>query len=905
MAVADGQADSEPVDAERIGLAFSGGGHRATAFGLGALIYLADAGVHRSVSTVTSVSGGSLLNAFMALQPRPWNQCEPDEIRAAASRLATVLAGNPTWWRWTVRIGFALTALLLLVWVATGASIIFLTVLALAAAPCVFLGPRAGGCLLGDWLVWAFLALGVWTLFFAICWFAEREAIVQALTHAVGTADGARMVWIVAGIVWALAWGALIMHRHIVAGIAFGHVLARMSGRHARPDAPLEHMQSDGIRHILCATELHAGQHAYFSHDFVYSRGFGIGGPGRLPIRTAVQASANFPGGFAPRILNASRFRFDLPDLSELRWKHDFVLGPDASGIRSRWMVLSDGGVFDNTADAWYRDAADRHDRLDVAFDSVLRMELAEWTKRKKQTLGLDDLGISKRYDMPAYHPEFRDPFDRRHKETIDQLGAFEKVPDRVVVINAGRPEPWQSLWLSWVPFIGEGVGLLKISTSMYNNGTSARLRDLRSRFFESASRGAVVDIEEDPISRASEAAQRSFEGWPRDQVERSDAAWRYMRDNLDWNEHAPDETLLLNVAKLNTGVATTLAPLGADVTARLMYHGYLQTMVTLHVQFGTPLINPRPRLEDFVDIIGSRPPGEGRAAAPGSQAIVRKSDTVTMQEGTSMQARKKSVYRDPRSYAFLIAQFVILTAVGWIGLRIGPGGGLSRSRGFLLILALMTAFAVVAGRGITGYWRGILIDDRFKMSLSRLQLLAWTLVILSAIVTAGLTNAAYGAASPLSIQIPPELWVLLGISTASAIASPAALSQKRTKKPDRKELEKTVAELRKDDEVNVDENLSSVVLRNESPADARWGDTLKGDESGNAATVDLGKLQMFLFTFVLVLGYFIALAKLFDGVGAITALPAVDSSVNTLLGISHTGYLANKIVPHSREGGA
>jgi len=266
------------------------------------------------------------------------------------------------------------------------------------------------------------------------------------------------------------------------------------------------------------------------------------------------------------------------------------------------------------------------------------------------------------------------------------------------------------------------------------------------------------------------------------------------------------------------------------------------------------------------------------------------------------MPAARKSVYRSPSSYGFFLVQLVILAAIGLVGLSVAPGAALSRSRAWLLTLALMTAFAIVAGPGITGYWRGILIDDRFKMSLARLQLLAWTLVILSAIVTAGLTNIAYGGTSPLSIQIPPELWVLLGISTASAVVSPAALNQKRDKKPDSQELDKTVSELRKSDDVNVDQQLSGIVLRNESPADARWGDTLKGDESGNAATVDLGKLQMFLFTFVLVLGYAIALAKLFDGAGAITTLPAVDSSVNTLLGISHTGYLANKFVPHSKE---
>jgi hypothetical protein len=39
------------------------------------------------------------------------------------------------------------------------------------------------------------------------------------------------------------------------------------------------------------------------------------------------------------------------------------------------------------------------------------------------------------------------------------------------------------------------------------------------------------------------------------------------------------------------------------------------------------------------------------------------------------------------------------------------------------------------------------------------------------------------------------------------------------------------------------------------------------------------------------------AVLRLLDGVTAIGTLPAVDGSLNTLLGISHTGYLANKAV--------
>jgi hypothetical protein len=129
-------------------------------------------------------------------------------------------------------------------------------------------------------------------------------------------------------------------------------------------------------------------------------------------------------------------------------------------------------------------------------------------------------------------------------------------------------------------------------------------------------------------------------------------------------------------------------------------------------------------------------------------------------------------------------------------------------------------------------------------------------------------------------------------------------LSTKRHRQPDGEELKKTVDQIQVADRtVKVDTTRTSVVLCNDSPEDARWGDVLKGDESGNAATVDLGKLQMFFFTFVLVLSYGVAVARLFQGAQAIAELPEVDGSMNTLLGISHTGYLANKTVSHSREG--
>ena len=52
--------------APSIGLALSGGGVRATLFALGALIAIVDSGQNRRVSEITSVSGGSITNAFVA-----------------------------------------------------------------------------------------------------------------------------------------------------------------------------------------------------------------------------------------------------------------------------------------------------------------------------------------------------------------------------------------------------------------------------------------------------------------------------------------------------------------------------------------------------------------------------------------------------------------------------------------------------------------------------------------------------------------------------------------------------------------------------------------------------------------------------------------------------------------------
>ena len=90
-------------------------------------------------------------------------------------------------------------------------------------------------------------------------------------------------------------------------------------------------------------------------------------------------------------------------------------------------------------------------------------------------------------------------------------------------------------------------------------------------------------------------------------------------------------------------------------------------------------------------------------------------------------------------------------------------------------------------------------------------------------------------------------------------------------------------------------------VIVNSSPQNARWADLFSGEETGNAAQFDLGKMQLFYFTMILVLVYAVALGILFTGpVRVIGTFPDMDTSILALLGISHAAYLTNKAIPHS-----
>jgi hypothetical protein len=223
------------------------------------------------------------------------------------------------------------------------------------------------------------------------------------------------------------------------------------------------------------------------------------------------------------------------------------------------------------------------------------------------------------------------------------------------------------------------------------------------------------------------------------------------------------------------------------------------------------------------------------------------------------------------------------------------------------------------------GHILGILIDRRKMVSLSKLQMLSWTILVISGIVTI----AALKKADPLDIQIPETLWALMGISTVSLIGSPLlkndnletinkevqerlpqAITDWRTK-PENKEKEPTDKDI-----VGIKIKVEGIVKEEHRPklkdpgkqdiigstvvnkdiSYASVFDIFKGEEVGNYNLPDLGKIQMFIFTFFVWAAYaFQLITQIKDGA---FSFPDLSEGMIGLIAISNAGYLAYKAVP-------
>jgi len=225
-------------------------------------------------------------------------------------------------------------------------------------------------------------------------------------------------------------------------------------------------------------------------------------------------------------------------------------------------------------------------------------------------------------------------------------------------------------------------------------------------------------------------------------------------------------------------------------------------------------------------------------------------------------------------------AAMAAIAVAGGIATNIwlAPQAGPMKVAAWLITMVLTAVLCGCIGKAIAGCWDAVLIDGRNRVSLSRLQMLAWTLLILSALITAIASNLGLpNNSQALAIAIPDPLLAAMGIAAVSMAASPAILTLKGS-----------------DPATGV-----SLAAYHSTPAEASWLDMFRGDDPAEADQPDLSKIQQFLITLALVGGYGVLIGDMFCNLtGLFDTFPALDPKFVWLLGISHAGYLTYKAAP-------
>jgi hypothetical protein len=266
------------------------------------------------------------------------------------------------------------------------------------------------------------------------------------------------------------------------------------------------------------------------------------------------------------------------------------------------------------------------------------------------------------------------------------------------------------------------------------------------------------------------------------------------------------------------------------------------------------------------------------------------------------------------RWWAYILFLLLLMFSVAWLmpselGVHWWP---LAWIINLVLLLGVVICISLWAGAEGTKGGALAILADKNRMSLSRFQIVLWTVIVLSAFWTIAIARAAdsmnpQNAAAyvcevdeepcaPADLQLPAELWALMGISLTSAVASPLIKESKkqRTKGEPEYTLEPDVeASLASDDYTAV-----GAVVEGTDDRDPKLSDLFMGEDVGNVKFVDMARVQNFFFTIVAVVVYGGVLWAAMAGAKSISALfqfPDLSPGLVAILGISHAGYLVNK----------
>lgn len=192
-----------------------------------------------------------------------------------------------------------------------------------------------------------------------------------------------------------------------------------------------------------------------------------------------------------------------------------------------------------------------------------------------------------------------------------------------------------------------------------------------------------------------------------------------------------------------------------------------------------------------------------------------------------------------------------------------------------LLALVLLAAWAGWATRRSAV---GILIDTRGRYSLNHLQVVMWTLLILSAIAGLFLARLFAGQTDLMAFTIPQELLALMGISLGSGTLAGAAKSAK--------DVPGATARVARVGAFA----MTTGAVRQINAHFAQVFQEEQGDQADQV--VDVTKFQNFILTFLAGAAFVVWTWK---GT-TLSGLPALSKDLLWVLGISQAGYIGGKL---------
>jgi predicted acylesterase/phospholipase RssA len=180
------------------------------------------------------------------------------------------------------------------------------------------------------------------------------------------------------------------------------------------------------------------------------------------------------------------------------------------------------------------------------------------------------------------------------------QISAGRIPPNQLVVVNASARIPWIPFRRRLIPLVGELMALIRVNDVMYINTTNVRRQVIVDSFNPvdpskaAALPSVLVQIAQSPFRVATAFSDIQA------------AVGERAREVLQFLEAGPSEDEWATIATENSAVGTSLNKFGAEVTARLMYQGYVVTMCNLRVLFGTdyPLFPEELAIERFLALI-------------------------------------------------------------------------------------------------------------------------------------------------------------------------------------------------------------------------------------------------------------------------------------------------------------